>query len=101
MRFFVHFEMFHNIHRPEDVQDLRKFAENKFRELKQSGKLTESGIFADARAGFLLLEANTPAELQKLLAPLHDYAKIETHPVVSVEELGNLFKELAGAAAAR
>ena len=50
------------------------------------------GAFVDARGGYFVLDVDSVTELFKLLVPLHDVCHIETHPVMSFEDLGAFFQ---------
>jgi hypothetical protein len=84
---------FESIIRPEDIQRVRETIKDRIQEIQESGKLIESGVFADDRGAFLLLDVESASELTKMLFPIHDMARIETHPIYSFEELGELFKD--------
>jgi hypothetical protein len=60
-----------------------------------TGKVSDSGVFVDDRAGFVLLDAASAEELFELIAGLHDVAKVEAHPLISFERLGQFFQEQA------
>ena len=95
MRFLVIMKAFDTVTSEQDIKRLRKMAADKAQELPRSGKLIESGNFADARAGFWLLDADSASELWKLLFPAQELCHIEAHPVQSWEELGEGFKKYA------
>ncbi len=64
-----------------------------------TGKVTDSGVFVDDRAGFVLMNAASAEELFELISGLHDVAKIEAHPLISFERLGQFFQEQAASRA--
>ena len=97
MRLLVTLKNFENIIDPESIQRLRQIVGKKMQEILGSGKVIESGVFSDARGGFFLLEVDSAVELTRLLFPMHDFCHIETHPVYSFEELGQLFSEAEAA----
>lgn len=100
MRLLVTLENFESIIDPEDVQRVRKLVGQKVKEIHSSGKVIESGVLADTRGAFFLLEVDSAGELSELLFPLHDICRIETHPVYSFEELEELFSEAGDGTAA-
>jgi len=61
-------------------------------EVMQSGKVSASGVFADARGAFFVLEVDSADELFDLFAPLIDSLRIETHPLITVEKLGEFLE---------
>lgn len=63
--------------------------------IMQSGKVTASGLFIDARGGFMVLDVADSKELSMLLSPLVDVFTITTHPVMPLEELPAILQMLA------
>ena len=63
--------------------------------LRKSGKVKELGIYADERGGFYVVDVDTPEEMKLLLAPVADFCMITSHPVVSVDTLQKIFREMA------
>jgi hypothetical protein len=63
--------------------------------LLSSGKLVDSGVFVDDRAGFAILNVESAEELFELLTGLHDLVTIEAHPLISYERLGQYFEQQA------
>ena len=59
--------------------------------LLQSGKVAEHGIYSDERGGFLIIEAETPEELQAMLSPIIKSMRIRAQPYVSLETLKTFF----------
>ena len=95
MRFLAIIKAFDTVTSEQDLKRLRQMAGEKAQELAKSGKLIEGGNFADARAGFWLLDADSAYELWELLFPAHELCHIETHPIQSWEELREGFKKRA------
>jgi hypothetical protein len=60
-----------------------------------SGKVTDTGVFVGARAGFMLVNVNSAEELFELTASLLDEFEMEVHPLVSMEVLGQFFQQQA------
>ena len=92
MRFHVTVISFDSIHGEAAVQETRQLIGQKIQEIQQSGKLVSGGAFVDARGGYVVLDVDSAIELFKLLVPIHDVAHIETHPVMSFEDLGAFFQ---------
>jgi len=63
--------------------------------IMKSGKVKESGLYADERGGFFIIDVDTPEELLRLLAPLIDVIGITSHPIVSIDTLQKMFQEMA------
>lgn len=93
MRLLVKVENFESIVDPDDVQRVRKLVGRKAEEIHGSGKVIESGVLADTRGAFFLVDVDSAAELSELFFPMHDVARMETHPVYSFDELEELFSE--------
>jgi hypothetical protein len=64
-----------------------------------TGKVTDSGVFVDDRAGFAIMNADSAEELFELTAGLQDVAKLEIHPLIGFERLGQFFQEQAASRA--
>ena len=60
----------------------------------KSGKVKKSGVYADERGGFFIIDVDSPEELIRLLAPILDVVGITSHPIVSVDSLQKLFQEI-------
>jgi hypothetical protein len=58
-------------------------------------KLTDSGVFVDDRAGFALVNFDSAEELFELVSGLKDVTKLEVHPLISFERLGQFFQQQA------
>ena len=97
MRFFVRMEVFESISSKEEVAKLRQaFGKHIEDVLMASGKVEQSGVFADARALFFILNVDSTGELMSLLGgPILDNCRVETHPICSLEELKVLFEKEA------
>ncbi len=65
--------------------------------LFRSGKLVDGGLLADDRGGFLLMEADSCSEHEALLKATFDSSRyhVESHPILSLSNLKDLFKNLA------
>ncbi len=93
MQIFVSFEAFDTIIGKE-VTRLRQEAGELMQRIMSSGNVTASGIFVDKRGGFFVLEVESAEELMDLLNPtMVDNFHITTHPLMSVEKLGELFQK--------
>lgn len=99
MQVFVKYEVQETITDREKVMEVRQVGGRNLQQIMQSGKVRASGVFADARGGFFVLELDSAEELFDLLAPVFDYIRIETHPLTTVEKLGEFFERDATGAA--
>ena len=94
MQIFVQFIAFDTITAVQDVVNLRRLASEQFGRLKESRKLVSSGIFCDARGGYLVLDVQDSAEVLDLLGSgIVDHFHITTHPLVSLEQIGEFFRK--------
>ncbi len=94
MRFFVKFEVFETVIGDANVKRIREAAGKQIQYAQNSGKLVEGGMFGDTRGGFLVLDIDKPSDLYELLGgAILDNCHIESHPVLSFEELGEFFKK--------
>ena len=64
-----------------------------------TGKVTESGVFVDDRAGFAVINVDSTEELFEHTVGLQDVAKLEIHPLIGFERLGQFFQEQAASRA--
>ncbi len=92
MRFHVTVVSFDSITGKAEVEALQQTVGQKIQEIQQSGKLVSGGAFVDARGGYFVVDVDSATELLKLLSPLHDVCHIETHPIMSFEDLGAFFQ---------
>jgi hypothetical protein len=94
MRFFVKFEVFETLTGNTDVNRVREAAGRQIQHVQNSGKLVEGGMFGDKRGGFLVLDMDKASDMYDLLGgALLDNCHVESHPVLSFEELGEFFKK--------
>ena len=93
MQFFVGFEAFDTI-TGEAVPRLRQEAGERIPRIVASGKVVASGIFVDQRGGFFVLDVDSAEELMDLISPtMVDNFHVTTHPLVSLEKLGEFFQK--------
>ncbi len=98
MRFFVKAEVFESIVRDDDIARARHAFAKKVKQIRESGKLVEGGVLADGRGGVFILDVESERELLGLIAPeMVDHCRVETHPLVSFDDLIELFKRQAAA----
>jgi hypothetical protein len=95
MRYLVTVKASCTLSEEKEAQQVRHTCGEKFKELRNAGKLIEGGLFVDAPGGFFLLDVDTPSELFRLLAPLQESCEIETLATTSSEGLEELAKTLA------
>lgn len=92
MKYFVKWNMFENITKPEDIGAVREYVSNVVPKLLESEKVLDHGVFTDGRAGYLILNVEKPADFFEL-APFHDFCNLETHPVTDFRGLAEFFQE--------
>ncbi len=94
MRFLVKFEVFETLTSESDVKRVREAARRQIQQVQNSGKLVEGGMFGDKRGGFLVVDIDKSSDFYELLGgAILDNCRIESHPVLSFEELGEFFKK--------
>ena len=94
MQIFVSFEAFDTIIGDAEESRLRIAAGAQFEKILASGKVEASGIFADRRGGFLLLNVDSGEELVDLLGRgLLENFHVESHPVVPFDKLQEYFEK--------
>jgi hypothetical protein len=94
MRFIVHIpELDSALY---DVEKPGRREEMKFilYALKKSGRLVDGGVMADARGGFLIMEADNWLDQENFLNALFDSHQfhVESHPIISLEEVSVLLE---------
>ena len=92
MRFHVTFSVRESISLSE-ITGVQNRVADAIQKIMQTGKVQSSGVMPDRKL-FFLIEADTAEDLWKWFAPLFDVAKADIQPVVSLELLPKLFKEL-------
>jgi hypothetical protein len=80
---------------PADSPAIQKIGFESINAIMQSGKVKESGLYADERGGFFIIDIDTPKELIRLLAPILDIVGVTSHPIVSIDTLQELMQEMA------
>jgi len=80
---------------PADAPTVQKIAMEHINVIMKSGKVKESGLYADERGGFFIIDVDTPEELLRLLAPIMDVIGLTSHPIVSIDTMQKLFQEMA------
>ncbi len=60
--------------------------------LKKSGRLVDGGLMADARGGFLIMQADNWLDQENFLNALFDskHFHVESHPIVDLKEVTEL-----------
>ena len=99
MQIFAKYELQETITDREKVMEVRQVGGRQLQQIMQSGKVRASGFFADARGAFFVLDVDSVEELFELFAPVLDYVRIETHPLVSAEKVMEFFERDATGAA--
>jgi hypothetical protein len=96
MKFLVTWKVFETITQ-EQAKPLRGGFGQQFDQLFDSPKIKDVGGFDDARGLYMILDdVNADGEITEILGPeLFDNGYVEVHPIVSVERLGELFRQWA------
>ena len=72
---------------PDNAPAIRKLIGEQIVAILESGKVKDSGLYADERGGFFVIDVNAPEELLRLFAPIIDAIKVNAHPIISIELL--------------
>jgi hypothetical protein len=80
---------------PAESPALQKIIMDQMGVIMKSGKVKYSGVYADARGGFFVIDIDSPEELKGLIGPLADIVDITAHPIVPIEALAKLFQDMA------
>ena len=95
MRMLIIAQVFESIHKEDEVARLQKALGGQFGKIMESGKVESSGIFADGRGGFFVVNVDSAEEVMGLLGDtILDRMNVETHPVVQMDTLMEWFKKL-------
>ncbi len=78
---------------PAEALAVRKDFMEQIDAIMKSGKVKYSGIYADERGGFFIIEIDSPEELKRFTLPINDVSKITTHPIVPLEVIAQLFQK--------
>ena len=94
MRFLIKFEVFETVIGDDEVKLVREALGRQIQQAQNSGKLVEGGMFGDKRGGFLVVDLDKSPDFYELLGgAILDNCHVESHPVLSFEELGDFFKK--------
>ena len=94
MRIFVKAEVFDTITSDAEVTRLRECVGKQIKKITDSGKLELGWVTGDARSPMFILNVGSGAEVMDLLGSAFvDHFRIETHPILSLQELGKFFEQ--------
>ncbi len=94
MKFLIKFEVFDTITSNEDVNRIREAVGKQMQHIQSSGKLVDGAMFGDKRGGYFVFDIDKTFDLYDLLGgTLLDSCNIESHPLLSFEEMGKYFQE--------
>jgi hypothetical protein len=96
MKFLVTWKSFETITQ-EQAQPTRAGYAEGIEQMFDSPKIKDVGGFADARGLYMILDdVNSADEILEILGPeILDNGYVESHPIVSVERIGELFTQWA------
>jgi len=92
MRFHVTFEAYQSIV-GNDVANLRKHAGASIQRVMGTWKVGDHGVFQGKRGGFMIIEADSDAELFNTIGDLVDSFTITVTPITSFETLSDYFRD--------
>jgi hypothetical protein len=96
MKYLVVWKSFETITQ-EQARPLRADAAEGLEQLSNSPKVKDIGGFDDERGLYMILDdVDADGEITEILGPeVFDNGYVEVHPIVSVERLGELFRQWA------
>lgn len=93
MKFLVTWEVFEGLTQA-DLRDIRHNFGPGFQKLAGSPQVTDAGVFADARAGYFIMDIERPEQMTELLGPeILDNCHVESHPFYSIDAISRLFEQ--------
>jgi hypothetical protein len=93
MKFLVTTEVFETIHKEEDLRRQTELIKTQIKTIMNSGKFLTGGQLADKRGHFFVIDVANELELLELLGRnILDSCKVESHPIVSFEDLLGFFE---------
>lgn len=93
MKFLVITEVFETIHKEEDLRRQTELIKTQIKTIMNSGKFLTGGQLADKRGHFFVIDVANELELLELLSRnILDSCKVESHPIVSFEDLFGFFE---------
>jgi hypothetical protein len=97
MQFLVTIKVLDTIALDADKR-LREVLGPQLQSILESGKVRASGLLANKRGGFFVLDIDAPEELYELLGPeIYGTCTVDAEPVVPVQKAGDLFQKWAAA----
>jgi len=94
LRFLVTNEVFETIHNQDDLKRNQDLISSQIKTIMNSGKLVSGGQFSDKRGHFFVIDVENELELLELLGRnFLDSCKVESHPIVSFEDLFAFFQK--------
>lgn len=89
MQIFVRYEIFESII-GEHIASARQAILARLKSLQDSGRIELGGAFADARAGFFVVNASSSEEMFDLIGDLIHSCRLESHPMITLSALLDL-----------
>ena len=94
MRVFVKTEVFDTITGDEAVTRLREAVGRQIGKIVESGKLELGWVATDSRSPMFIFNVDSAGDVLDLLGGAFvDNCKIETHPIIALEDLAKFFEE--------
>jgi len=96
MLFHVTFEVYEDIVLPEAKSLRNEWLGPQMQKIQESGKVRESGLLSSKRAGFFIVDIDTPEELYELFGPeVYDTCRVDAQPVTPMDKAGEIFQRWA------
>ncbi len=95
MLFHVSWEVYPTVVLDDDKR-VRDAVGPQLQRLMQSDKVREAGILSGKRAGFFLVDIDSPEEIYELFGPeIIANFKLEAHPVTPLDKIGQILQRWA------
>jgi len=92
MKYFVKWEVFDTISE-HDMAGMKSEFASQLEFIEKSGKMKDGGVLLGIRGGYFVLDIEKPAELLNLLGPaIWDNCHVDSHPVITLKEIGEYLK---------
>ncbi len=80
----------------DDKKRVREAVGPQLQRLMQSEKVRQAGILSGQRAGFFLVDIDSPEEIYELFGPeIFANFKLEVHPITPLDKIGQIFQRWA------
>ncbi len=79
---------------PDNAPAIRKMIGEQIVAILESGKVKDSGDYADTRGGYFVIDIDSPEDLKRLITPISEVASTNVHPIVSFDFLLKILQDM-------